>query len=75
MVRFVGLEVYEQTGDEVRRDLFADDHNGIFLTDSALLDTLARDKLAPLDEQVRAEGWAWVDAAPRATACTATWWR
>ena len=60
--------MYEQTGDEVRRDLFADDHNGIFLTDSALLDTLARDKLAPLAEQVRAEGWAWVDAAPRATA-------
>lgn len=68
VVRFGGLEVYEQTGDELRRDLFADDHNGIFLTDSALLDTLARDKLAPLAEQVRAEGWAWVDAAPRATA-------
>ncbi|HTH08839.1 MAG TPA: ParB/RepB/Spo0J family partition protein, partial [Acidovorax sp.] len=68
VARFVGLEVYEQTGGDVRRDLFADDHNGIFLTDSALLDTLARDKLAPLAEQVRAEGWAWVDAAPRATA-------
>ena len=52
MVRFIGLEVYEQTGDEVRRDLFADDHNGIFLTDSALLDTLARDKLAPLAERI-----------------------
>lgn len=49
-------------------DLFADDHNGIFLTDGALLDTLARDKLVPLAEQVRAEGWAQVDAAPRATA-------
>lgn len=68
VARFVGLEAYEQTGGGVRRDLFADDHNGIFLTDGALLDTLARDKLAPLAEQVRAEGWAWVDAAPRATA-------
>lgn len=68
VARFVGLEAYEQAGGGVRRDLFADEQNGIFLTDSALLDALARDKLAPLAEQVRAEGWAWVDAAPRATA-------
>ena len=68
LARFVGLEAYEQAGGGIRRDLFADEQNGIFLTDGALLDTLARDKLAPLAEQVRAEGWAWVDAAPRATA-------
>ena len=67
VARFVGLEAYEQAGGGVRRDLFADDRNGIFLTDGALLDALARDKLAPMVEQVRAEGWAWVDAAPRAT--------
>jgi ParB family chromosome partitioning protein len=68
VARLVGLEAYEQAGGGVRRDLFADDHNGIFLTDGALLDSLARDKLAPLAEQVRAEGWAWVDAAPHASA-------
>lgn len=67
VARFVGLEAYEQAGGGVRRDLFADEQSGIFLTDSALLDALARDKLAPTVEQVRAEGWAWVDAAPRAT--------
>ncbi|MGJ7504056.1 MULTISPECIES: ParB/RepB/Spo0J family partition protein [unclassified Variovorax] len=67
VARFVGLEVYEQAGGGVRRDLFADEQNGIFLTDGALLEALARDKLAPVAEQVRAEGWAWVDAAPRAT--------
>lgn len=67
VARFVGLEAYEQAGGGVRRDLFADDRNGIFLTDGALLEALARDKLAPMAEQVRAEGWAWVDAAPRAT--------
>lgn len=66
VARFVGLEAYEQAGGGVRRDLFADDRNGIFLTDGALLDALARDKLAPMAEQVRAEGWAWVDAVPRA---------
>ncbi|KQB61348.1 ParB/RepB/Spo0J family partition protein, partial [Acidovorax sp. SD340] len=68
VARFVGLEAYEQAGGGIRRDLFADEHNGIFLTDGALLDFLARDKLAPVAEQVRAEGWAWVDAAPRASA-------
>ncbi|GAO21526.1 nuclease [Alicycliphilus sp. B1] len=67
VARFVGLEAYEQAGGGVRRDLFADEENGVFLTDGALLDALARDRLAPVAEQVRAEGWAWVDAAPRAT--------
>lgn len=67
VARFVGLEAYEQAGGGARRDLFADEQNGIFLTDGALLEALAREKLAPMVEQVRAEGWAWVDAAPRAT--------
>lgn len=67
VARFVGLEAYEQAGGGVRRDLFADAQNGVFLTDGALLEALARDGLAPTVEQVRAEGWAWVDAAPRAT--------
>ena len=67
VARFVGVEAYEQAGGGVRRDLFADEQNGIFLTDGALLEALARDRLATTVEQVRAEGWAWVDAAPRAT--------
>ncbi|WPH15943.1 ParB/RepB/Spo0J family partition protein [Variovorax paradoxus] len=67
VARFVGVEAYEQAGGGVRRDLFADDQNGVFLTDGALLDALARDRLALMAEQVRAEGWAWVDAVPRAT--------
>lgn len=67
LAKFVGVGVYEQAGGAVRRDLFADEQNGIFLTDSALLESLAKDKLAPVAEQVRAEGWVWVDVAPRAT--------
>jgi len=67
VARFVGQETYEQAGGGIRRDLFADERNGIFLTDGALLESLARDKLASMVEQVQAEGWAWVDAAPRAT--------
>jgi ParB family transcriptional regulator, chromosome partitioning protein len=66
VARFVGQEAYEQAGGGIRRDLFADERNGIFLTDGALLESLARDKLASMVEQVQAEGWAWVDAAPRA---------
>lgn len=65
--KFVGVPAYEQAGGAVRRDLFADEQNGIFLTDAALLESLAKDRLAPMAEQVQAEGWGWVDVAPRAT--------
>jgi ParB family chromosome partitioning protein len=67
LAKFVGVQVYEQAGGAVRRDLFADEQNGIFLTDAALLDSLSKERLAPMAEQVQAEGWGWVDVAPRAT--------
>jgi ParB family chromosome partitioning protein len=67
VARFVGQQAYEQADGGIRRDLFADEKNGIFLTDGALLESLARDKLAATVEQVSLEGWAWVDAAPRVT--------
>ncbi len=67
LAKFVGVQVYEQAGGAVRRDLFADEQNGIFLTDAALLESLAKDRLVPMAEQVQAEGWGWVDVAPRAT--------
>jgi len=67
VARFVGREAYEQAGGGTRRDLFADEHSGVFLADAVLLDTLARDKLAVVADEVRAEGWGWVDVAPRAT--------
>ncbi|SFN99743.1 ParB family protein [Variovorax sp. PDC80] len=67
VARFVGLDAYEQAGGGVRRDLFADEQSGVFLADAALLDALARDGLATEAEQVRAEGWGWVEAVPRAT--------
>ncbi|MDP1953260.1 MAG: ParB/RepB/Spo0J family partition protein [Polaromonas sp.] len=67
LAKFVGVQVYEQAGGAVRRDLFADEQNGIFLTDAALLESLTKDRLAPVAEQIQAEGWGWVDVAPRAT--------
>ncbi|HHQ2782127.1 ParB N-terminal domain-containing protein [Pseudomonas aeruginosa] len=64
LVRFVGLDAYTQAGGGVRRDLFAEGDAGTYLTDAALLETLVRGKLDAQAEDVRAEGWAWVDAVP-----------
>ncbi|WP_186207356.1 ParB/RepB/Spo0J family partition protein [Burkholderia gladioli] len=64
LVRFVGLDAYTQAGGGIRRDLFAEGDAGTYLTDAALLETLVRDKLDAQAEDVRAEGWAWVEAVP-----------
>ncbi|HAT1587302.1 TPA: ParB/RepB/Spo0J family partition protein [Citrobacter farmeri] len=67
LVRFVGLDTYEAAGGGIRRDLFAEADAGVYLTDAALLERLAQDKLAGIAATVRAEGWAWVDATPGVT--------
>ena len=67
LARFVGIEAYEAAGGGTGRDLLSDEQQGVYLTDPALLDRLARDQLAGAAEQVRAEGWGWVDVVPRAT--------
>lgn len=67
LARFVGIKAYEAAGGGVRRDLFSDDSRGVFLTDAALLEALARDKLAATAETARLDGWAWVEAVPRIT--------
>ncbi|UOB07341.1 ParB/RepB/Spo0J family partition protein [[Acidovorax] ebreus] len=67
LVRFVGLDSYEAAGGGIRRDLFAEGDAGVYLTDAALLERLAQDKLAGIAATVRAEGWAWVDATPGVT--------
>lgn len=67
LVRFVGLDVYEQAGGGTRRDLFAEGDAGVYLLDAALLEQLAQGKLADIAAAVRAEGWAWVDATPAMT--------
>jgi len=65
LVRFVGLDAYTEAGGGIRRDLFAEGDAGTYLTDAALLETLVRAKLDAQAEDVRAEGWAWVDAVPQ----------
>mgnify|MGYP003600247033 FL=1 len=67
LVRFVGLDTYEAAGGGIRRDLFAEGDAGVYVTDTALLETLVREKLESHAVAVRAEGWAWVDATPAMT--------
>ena len=61
LVRFVGIEAYEQAGGVVRRDLF-DDEQSRFLSDPSLLQRLAIEKLDALAGALREEGCGWVDA-------------
>lgn len=61
LVRFVGVEAYEAAGGVVRRDLF-DDEQSRFLSDAALVQRLATEKLQTLAEPLRQEGWAWVES-------------
>ena len=60
-VRLVTLASYEKAGGDVRRDLFSDHEDGIFILDAALLDRLVRQTLESAAETVRAEGWKWVE--------------
>jgi ParB family chromosome partitioning protein len=61
--RFVGIEAYTAAGGHVLRDLFTPEHDG-YLTDPALLDRLAAERLEREAEAIRAEGWKWVEIMP-----------
>jgi ParB family chromosome partitioning protein len=60
--QFVGLDIYEQAGGTVLRDLFAHDDGG-WLQDVPLLDRLATEKLKAEAETIAAEGWKWIALA------------
>ncbi|MBV1829153.1 ParB/RepB/Spo0J family partition protein [Komagataeibacter sp. AV436] len=60
--RFVGLEAYIVAGGHVMRDLFEADDGG-WLQDPAILDQLVIEKLHAAAEDIRAEGWKWVETA------------
>ena len=63
LARFVGLDAYEADGGAIVSDLFAEDDDTRWLCDRDLLTSLAEAKLSPIAEEVRAEGWAWVEIA------------
>jgi ParB family chromosome partitioning protein len=60
-VKFVTLKAYEKAGGQVRRDLFAQDDEGVFILDQELLQTLAMAKLEKTAAGLRKEGWKWVE--------------
>jgi len=60
--QFVGIDAYVEAGGNVMRDLFESDDGG-WLRDASLLDLLVTEKLREECEQLKAEGWAWIDAA------------
>ncbi|MGH6922862.1 MAG: ParB/RepB/Spo0J family partition protein [Propylenella sp.] len=62
-VKLVGLDAYEAAGGAIRRDLF-DPEDGGYLLDSELLDNLVTRALEDAADQVRAEGWQWVQIVP-----------
>ena len=64
LARFVGVQAYEAAGGVVRRDLFDDDQSR-FLSDPALLDRLATEKLEAVAAAIcrdSAASWKWVEA-------------
>lgn len=65
LVRFVGLEAYEQAGGHVIRDLFSSDEaEAQHIGDPALMHRLAQEKLAAQAEALQAgEGIAWAEVS------------
>jgi len=61
--RFVTVEAYVAAGGGVITDLFQTGSEG-YLTDPALLDRLAKEKLEREAEAVQQEGWTWVEIMP-----------
>jgi ParB family chromosome partitioning protein len=63
LARFVGLKAYEEAGGAVLRDLFDDEGSG-WLTDAALVNQLAAERLDHAAEALRGEGWEWIEIMP-----------
>jgi ParB family chromosome partitioning protein len=63
LARFVSVAAYEAAGGSVLRDLFDADSAG-WITDPALLNRLASEKLEREAETTRAQGWKWVEIMP-----------
>jgi ParB family chromosome partitioning protein len=63
-VKFVTLKAYEKAGGTVRRDLFSEGNNGVFIDDAVLLESLVAKKLEKTAQKVRKEGWKWVEVDP-----------
>jgi ParB family transcriptional regulator, chromosome partitioning protein len=63
-VKFVTLRGYAKAGGTLKRDLFSDDDDGVYIEDAVLLDRLVTEGLEKKVKPVRAEGWKWVEVIP-----------
>ena len=68
LARYVGTDVYQARGGKVIPDLFAYGQDGriaasAMLADTALLASLAGEKLQARAAALRADGWQWVETA------------
>jgi ParB family chromosome partitioning protein len=63
-VKFVTLKAYENAGGTIRRDLFSEGEDGVFIQDNVLLESLVAKKLERTANKVRKEGWKWVEIRP-----------
>jgi ParB family chromosome partitioning protein len=61
--QFVGVDAYTNAGGVIMRDLFQGDDGG-WLQDVGLLDRLVAEQLHDRAEEIRAEGWKWIEVAP-----------
>lgn len=59
---FIGTEAYQAAGGAIERDLFGEDADG-YMIDVPLVEKLVAEKLAAEADNIRAEGWAWVETA------------
>ncbi|MEQ8399305.1 ParB N-terminal domain-containing protein [Thalassobaculum sp.] len=64
LVQYVGIEAYLAAGGSVTRDLFSStDQEVAALTDGALVQKLATDKLAQDARALADEGWKWIETS------------
>jgi ParB family chromosome partitioning protein len=61
LISFVTLDAYVAAGGYVRRDLFSESENAGYITDMALLQQLATERLLVIAQDVSAEGWNFVE--------------
>ena len=58
--RFVTITGYEEAGGIVKRDLFAEGEQGVYLSDVALLNRLCTENLQSYADSLTQDGWKWV---------------
>lgn len=64
LVKFIGLDAYLAAGGELVNDLFSAEDEPPLLKDGALVESLAKKKLAKEAKKIAAKGWAWAVIHP-----------